>query len=115
MPTTLYFVAIPEHKLRDGHRTWNANDEKGRKTHHGVVRLSESPLDLRLTWTLGAGHQRRLIGCYRLNLQNLLRDGYVREDREPGTVRLRFVREDNGIFVRVREFAPGIRVGTLRD
>ena len=106
-----YYVRIAEAELRHGHRRWNGNDDKGRQSHHGVVRLSESPLDVQLTWTMGAGGPVGLVGCYRLNLGTLLRDGYIREDLEPGTVRLRFARRGSGIYIQVNGGSPALRVG----
>jgi hypothetical protein len=112
MSISNYFVALSENDLRVDHRRWNGNDEKGRQTHHGVIRLNESPVDLRLSWT-GLSVPSQIVGSYRLDLHNLLRNGFIRPDREPGKVRRKFVRDGNSVYIRVRQSAPSLCVGTL--
>jgi hypothetical protein len=104
-------IRLSESDLSKEHRDWTGNDESGDYRHHGVVRLSESPLDLRLRWKSAPGAQVKLIGCYRLNLGELLSKGFVRMEGED-TIRLQFVHhQDGGIYIRVREDMPRLRVG----
>ena len=69
--------------------------------HHAKVPLSECPLYLELFWRLTANEQVRRVGLFRLDLNGLLRDGYIRPDpkdsRSPD-VRLRIVRDNDGSF-----------------
>ena len=109
-------VRLSEAQLRPGFRTWNGNDEKGRKTHHGVFKLQDSPKDLKLTWCESDISPVMPVGCYRLNLPALLKQGYVRmEPRTPGAVRLRFVHSRDAIYIQVRSNAPSLHVATLKE
>jgi hypothetical protein len=108
------YVRLLEADLSRKHREWIGNDEKGGYVSHGKVRLSESPLDIRLKWTSAPQAQVYLIGCYRLDLRALLREGFVRLERpdEPDVVRLQFARHpDDGIYIRVQKDGPRLRVG----
>jgi hypothetical protein len=104
-------VRLSESDLSKNHRDWTGNDESGDYRHHGVVLLSESPLDIRLRWKSAPGAQVQLIGCYRLDLGDLLSKGFVRmEDKD--SIRLQFVHhQDRGIYIRVREDTPRLRIG----
>lgn len=113
MSATHYLIRIPETDLQLNHRHWNGNDTKGQRSHHGIVRLSESPMDLRLTWKPHTGAQPSLVGCFRLDLIRLLRDGFIREERDRGGVRLKFVRDGDSIYIRVRQGAPAAFVGIV--
>jgi len=69
--------------------------------HHSRVRLSECPLYLELHWRLTVDDSVRRVGVFRLDLTGLLRDGYIRPEREHSgddDVRLRIVRADDGNF-----------------
>src|SRR5437868_340820 len=102
MDTSDYVVNLGEAHGGTSVRNWTGNDVKGASSHHGIVRTSESPLDLILHWTANDGDAVEIVGRYRLNLPNLLRDGYIRsEGGATGLVRLRFVHEGRGIYLRV--------------
>ena len=71
-------------------------------------------MDIRLKWTSAPQAQVHLIGCYRLDLQALLKEGLVRMDKpdEPDVVRLQFAHHpDDGIYIRVKKDTPRLRVG----
>lgn len=81
-------------------RRWTLRDDNN-SHHHGVVRLSESPFYLELSWRRTAIDPAQRVGTFRLNLPDLLRGGYIRPDPADslGTdVRLRIVRSDDGSF-----------------
>ena len=81
-------------------RRWTLRDDNG-SHHHGVVRLSESPLYLELSWRRNTTDPVQRVGTFRLNLANLLGGGYIRRDPAASSetdVRLRIVREDDGSF-----------------
>ncbi|MFL6450927.1 MAG: hypothetical protein ACJ746_25095 [Bryobacteraceae bacterium] len=105
---------LNEAQLRTGFRTWNGNDEKGRKTHHGVINLHDSPIDLKLTWQESDSSPVLAVGCYRLNLRALLGKGYIRtEPNQADAVRLKFVHSAGAIYLRVRKDTPAINLGPL--
>ena len=52
---------VPNEGASDIRRDWTGNDESARN-HNGKVRLSESPLRLRLSWKKGPKDSARLVG-----------------------------------------------------
>jgi hypothetical protein len=77
--------------------------------HHGVVRLSESPLYLILFWRKTAADEVHSVGVFRLDLPELLKDGYIRYEPVdlPGPdVRLRVVRTHGHFYVQVNDDGP---------
>jgi|ERR1035437_1523975 hypothetical protein len=93
-------------------RTWAGNDESARN-HNGVVRLSESPLTLALSWRYGKGKPATIVGCFRLDLPQLLANGLVRAERR-GEVRLRFFHDHDGkIYLQTRLDAPCFVLGKV--
>jgi hypothetical protein len=113
MGATECCIPLSESDLRASHRSWVGNDWSQNR-HHGIIPISQSPLDIRLGWKSLPGAPVKSIGCYRLNLPALLSGGYVRQEG-PGTIRLQFVHEGNGIYIRVREESPCLRVGDFGD
>ena len=113
MGATECCIPLSESDLRANHRSWVGNDWSQNR-HHGIIPISQSPLDIRLGWKSSPGAPVKSIGCYRLNLPALLSGGYVRQEG-PGTIRLQFVHEGNGIYIRVREESPRLRVGYFGD
>jgi hypothetical protein len=51
VPNGTCFTQLSESELSVGHREWLGNDKKDPYKYSGKVRLSESPLDVRLRWT----------------------------------------------------------------
>lgn len=98
------------------HRDWVLNDANHRH-YHNVVKLSETPLDIRLSWRAAPETAVVLLGCFRLNLPQLLEDGYVRRESEGehiSDLRLRFFRADDGVVhVQARSDSPGLPVAGL--
>jgi len=80
-------------------RSWCGDDEKGHNRHNGTVRLSESPLQIIVRWRRSLESSTKLVGCYRLDLDALLAEGYIRSDKTPGEVRLQFVHEGGSIYI----------------
>jgi hypothetical protein len=83
-------------------RRWRGDDEKGAYKHHGAIPLRESPVDIELRWRETENSPTRLIGQYRLDLDTLLAQGYIRSDPKPGHVRLQFVHQRNAIYMQHR-------------
>jgi hypothetical protein len=75
MDLTRYFVTLSAGEVNANGRNWTGDEIKGKSTHHGVVRIDESPLDLTLHWRQRPESSPRLIGRHRLDLRHLLRDG----------------------------------------
>ena len=83
-------------------RRWRGDDEKGTHRHHGAIPLSESPVDIELSWRESENSATALIGRYRLDLHALLSEGYIRRDSKPGHVRLQFVHDGDDIYIQHR-------------
>jgi len=92
-------IPITEAELCPLFRRWRGDDKKGRYRHNGAVRLLESPLNIRLEWRRSPASPTKLVGCYRLDLDALLAQGYIRQDITPGEVRLQFVHEGDAIYI----------------
>src|SRR5687768_10211481 len=72
-----------------------------KRHHHGIVRLSESPLYLALSWKATTTASVRPVGLFRLDLRGLLAEGYIRyepEGMKGENVRLRVVGREDGAF-----------------
>jgi hypothetical protein len=111
-------IRLTEFQLRAKHRKWRGTDEEGLNTHHGVVPLSESPVDMRLRWRRSSSAPTSVIGCFRLDLEGLLGESYVRkEESRPGHVRLKFVHDHNDdcIYVQKDRGAPALYVGRFSN
>jgi len=77
---------------------------------HAKVKLSESPLYLELHRRLNRFGSLRRIGIFRLDLNELLRDGFIQSEKsnkKSPCVRLRIFRADDGIFyVQTKQSGP---------
>jgi hypothetical protein len=81
---------VPNEEVSNVRRDWTGNDGSHRN-HNGKVRLSESPLRLRLSWKKGPNDSAHLVGVFDLDLKQLLREGYIRyEPKSENEIRLRF-------------------------
>jgi hypothetical protein len=89
---------------------WTANeDEAGH--HHGLLDLNSVPCYLALYWQSNARRRTVHVGTYKLSLRALLKAGFVQE-KSGRKVRLRFVRNDDGVVeIRPNESTPGLPVG----
>ena len=90
-------------------RRWTLRDDN-HCHHHGVVRLSESPLYLDLFWRSTKGSVVHPVGLFKLDLHDLLAGSYIRHDRfgtDNNTLRLRIVRDTGGnFFIQIRQGEP---------
>ena len=115
-PTSMSHLVrpVPNKESSDIRRNWTGNDESDRN-HHGIVPLIESPLRLRLSWRKSSMDSAYLIGVFDLDLQGLLRAGYIRpEPRSAKEVRLRFYhRLDNVIYIQVKKKEPALPIGRV--
>ena len=97
--------------LAPGYRRWNGNDQTQRN-HHGVVSLSDDPLDLALNWKSSPKAPPQFVGNFRLRLKALLAAGYVRRDTQVGHVRLRIFHDPDGSFyIETRTGGPRLLIG----
>ena len=81
-------------------RKWTLR-ANNRNQHHGVVSLSESPLCLELSWRPSSTDPVSLVGVFKLDLNNLLKSGYIRHDpvgSNGSKVRLRIARDNSDQF-----------------
>jgi uncharacterized protein YndB with AHSA1/START domain len=104
---------VPEGAAR---RRWVLRDDN-QQHYHGIVRLSESPLFVELLWKSSSRGREQEVGRYRLDLAELLAQGFVRHERESASgdeVRLRFYRGDRGVvFIQSHADGPALAIGTV--
>jgi len=93
-------------------RHWIGND-KNRRSHHGVVLLSENTLKIRLDWRICDASPALIVGEFDLDLNYLLTNEYVRHDRgKTGAIRLRFYHGlDDKIYIQKNLKSPAYFVG----
>jgi hypothetical protein len=110
MDGELYTRFNSESDLDPKHRKWIGNDDTDRN-HHGLVPIDEQPCDMALCWKNSKAGVAKLIGFYRLNLENLCGAGYVA--RKPGNqVRLRFYHDsDDCIYIEIKPGHPRLVIG----
>lgn len=103
---------VPNEGASNIRRNWTGNDESARSQNE-KIRLIESPLRLRLSWKKGSKDYAQLVGIFDLDLQRLLKEGYIRLDANSDTeVRLRFYHGwDNVIYIQVNRKEPGLPIG----
>lgn len=94
---------------------WIGNDDTQRH-HHGLVRLDDQPFEIILKWKTASDAFPKLVGYYRLHLQNLRLAGYVADPRG-GQVRLRFYHgHDDCVYIQpLNRNAPALDIGKLQD
>ena len=93
-------------------RSWTLREDNHAHVHD-VVRLTESPLYLELSWRPNAVGQVRQVGLFRLDLNGLLQGEYIRHDPlgSDGTeLRLRVVRTADGLFYIQKHGGPRIHL-----
>ena len=97
--------------LRPAHRRWNGND-RSQRNHNGAVPLAEDPFDVVLNWKASPTAPVCPVGCFRLDLAQLLSAGYVRLDKRRGHIRLRFFHDDDGcVYIETAQGRPRLLIG----
>jgi hypothetical protein len=104
------FIAARVSSASDEARHWVGNqDDIGE--HHGAVRINENPCLVHLQWQSRQAGRTVDVGTFKLYPRGLLNAGYCREERK-GTIRLRFVRGDEGIIsIQANDAGPALAVG----
>jgi hypothetical protein len=107
----LFTKLYSETNLSSKPRKWIGNDDSQRH-HHGLVTFDEEPLDIILKWKSSTTAPPKLIGYFRLYLQNLCDADYVSKPRN-GKVRLRFYHaSDDCIYIQsLINNAPALIIG----
>lgn len=89
---------------------WTGNDDD-QGQHHGLLNANEVPCYIALYWQSRKAGRTVHVGTYRMNLRLLVKQGLARQEGK-SRIRLRFVRQDDGIIViQLNESAPLLRVG----
>jgi hypothetical protein len=109
-------LQVPCSDIPRKHRAWVINDVIDQR-YHKIVRLSESPLYLQLSWRRDSASPVFQLGCFRFELDLLLQQHYVRKEG-PGLrdheIRLRLQRgADKIIYVQIKRDSPKLRVAEL--
>ena len=89
---------------------WTGNDDD-QGQHHGLLNANEVPCYIALYWQSRRAGRTVHVGTYKANLRQLVKRGLARNEGK-SKVRLRFVRQDDGIIViQLNESAPSLAVG----
>jgi hypothetical protein len=90
---------------------WTGNDDD-QGQHHGLLNANEVPCYIALYWQSRKAGRTVHVGTYRMNLRLLVKHGLARQEGK-SKIRLRFLRQDDGIIViQLNESAPLLRVGS---
>ncbi|HOE19221.1 MAG TPA: hypothetical protein PK344_17605 [Syntrophorhabdaceae bacterium] len=97
-----------------GTREWTLN-ERVNGNVFGRVRISESPLRIKLFWKLNDDPTtKQFVGLYDLNLNDLVNAGYVRDlNNSQGEVLLRFQSNNLLIEIAMSRTAPALLIGNI--
>ena len=98
------------------YREWTIRDDN-QHHYHSQVCLTESPLLVKLRWRATARDHVHEVGCFRLHLPALLAKRLIRDEkssRARGDVRVRFVCENELVYLQVRDGEPRLLVGQTR-
>lgn len=95
---------------------WVLRDDN-QQHYHGVLSLDESPVMLELSWKADGRSREQVVGQYRLHLDALLAEEFIRPEGDDPTidrVRVRFYRGDRGVvYVQARGDSPALAIGTV--
>lgn len=89
-------------------RAWNGCETTAGH-HHGRVPLSQSPISLSLRWRASKSAPAHFVGCYRLDLDQLVSAGYARKIGDQ--VLLRFQSAGEVIEIATNRHSPALVVG----
>jgi predicted DNA binding CopG/RHH family protein len=85
---------VPKRELPQKHRRWTGNDANQRN-HSGRIPPGENPVYLELRWKKDKYAAETPVGCFRIDVLALRRNGYLAED-PAGGIRLKFFHEMDG-------------------
>ncbi len=96
-------------------RTWTLRADN-QNHHHGVISLAENPLCLQLCWRESKGSQVHQVGLFKLDLPDLLEQGFIRREltRSNDAVRVRVVRDNPYFFLQVNDKGPRLSLESMR-
>ena len=118
MPNDGYCQFVEDAPWGASVRRWTLRDDN-HCHYHGVVSVVDSPLYLELSWRRTASSPVHRVGTFRLDLYNLLDDGYVRPepaDSSGPEIRLRIVHANDGQFyIQVNQDGPRLLMKTSRS
>ena len=95
---------------------WVLRDDN-QQHYHGVLSLTANPVIVQLSWKADGRSREQVVGQYRLHLDALLAEEFIRPEGDgPASdrVRVRFHRGDKGVvYLQVRGGSPALAIGTV--
>ena len=77
---------------------WCGNDNTtSQRNHNGKVSRKNNIVTISLSWKINA--EKSFVGFFKLNLENLLKDGYIKIDSDPNYYRLNIYHDYNDNIV----------------
>ncbi|MEA3470556.1 MAG: hypothetical protein U9R24_02445 [Thermodesulfobacteriota bacterium] len=95
------------------YRRWTGNDDFEHH-YHIAIPITQKILYLNLSWKRNSSSNAQFIGIFRLDMENLLSEGYIRKDGGD-KVRLRICHgNDNILYIQTRSGKPALAIGKLQ-
>lgn len=89
---------------------WTGNEDDAGE-HHGAIDANEAPCYVALYWQSRRAGKTVHVGTYKLNLRQLAKAGFAREESKK-KIRLRFVRDETGtVSIQINSSGPALPVG----
>lgn len=103
---------IEQESFLHKYRRWTGNDDFEHHYHIAIPSIQKS-LYLNLSWKRESEGTAKFIGLFRLNMEELLSEGYIRKDGS-SKVRLRICHgSDNILYIQTKSGKPALAIGTL--
>jgi len=94
------------------HRRWVGNDDTDHH-YHIAIPYRQEPVYIHLYWKRGTPEAAEFIGTYKLSVDALLKEGYIRKDGRD-KVRVRICHgNDDLLYIQTRSGKPALAIGTL--
>jgi hypothetical protein len=103
---------IDQESFLHRYRHWIGNDDFEHHYHIAIPKNQET-LYLNLSWKKKSDSPAEFIGMFRLDMQELFSEGYIREDGKD-KVRLRIYHgSDDILYIQTRSGKPALAIGKL--
>jgi predicted DNA binding CopG/RHH family protein len=93
-PASQHVKKLRLHELPPKHRCWTGNDANQRN-HNGRIPSGENPVFLELRWKKDKHAAEKLVGGFEIDVEALVREGYLAPD-PAGGIRLKFMHGSDG-------------------
>ena len=104
---------IEQESFLHKYRRWTGNDDFEHH-YHIAIPSTQKILYLNLSWKRNSNSSAHFVGIFRLDMENLLSEGYIRKD-STDKVRLRICHgNDYVLYIQTKSGKPALAIGTLQ-